>query len=522
LFVAGAKIGYAGIQSLIQNQLTVYDNTAGNPVGSGGAIAFGGNAGGGQGTYYAAIESRKDNGTAGAYGASLNFYTRPDSGYYTSPNMTISSSGNVGIGTTASFATIDGYTQRGIEIVGAKESGTAPVIRLRETGSGKGAFEIRSNREGATSGNYLAFGEDTSTFMVIRGDDDSGATGTRGFVGIGTTSPTSRLQVNNAADSRIIIFETGTTPYTATLELASQAIGTYGALLQYTSSAETLTLKAYGRTVTGTTQGSILFNTKVANTTDTTVMTIHGFSGNVGIGTTTPSSKLTLNTGEILVGVNGSAGDTSLYLRGGASGDKARIKLNHYGTADYIIAVGDTSGKLSLTKSLGGTDGIIIDSAGKVGIGYASPSETLSVFGNITAGNTGHEYRVRGRNQPRLIYTVTPSGSMYSTQSFVWSTLFDTLYSTTSYFDSGAGYQMFLTSGNGVHSYSYKADLRVGGVAYGSTSQRYRVTNLTNIGGPFEGGCGPSAFSSIDNSGFTYLFNPCYESVYIWIIEYGY
>jgi hypothetical protein len=47
LFVAGAKIGFAGIQSLIQNQLVVYDSTAGNAAGSGGAIAFGGNAGGG-------------------------------------------------------------------------------------------------------------------------------------------------------------------------------------------------------------------------------------------------------------------------------------------------------------------------------------------------------------------------------------------------------------------------------------------------------------------------------------------
>jgi len=110
LFVAGAKIGFAGIQSLIQNQLVVYDNTAGNPVGSGGAIAFGGNAGGGQGTYYAAIESRKDNGTAGAYGASLNFYTRPDSGYYTSPNMTISSSGNIYTPTGSAISYGDGTT----------------------------------------------------------------------------------------------------------------------------------------------------------------------------------------------------------------------------------------------------------------------------------------------------------------------------------------------------------------------------------------------------------------------------
>ena len=126
----------------------------------------------------------------------FSFNGNSDGADGSNPLAVIRANGNVGIGTTSpSFATIDTYSQRGIEISGSKETGTAPVIKLTETGSGKGAFEIRSNRQGVTSGNYLAFGENTDTFMVIRGDDDSGGTARRGNVGIGTTGPTHKLHV---------------------------------------------------------------------------------------------------------------------------------------------------------------------------------------------------------------------------------------------------------------------------------------------------------------------------------------
>jgi len=65
-----------------------------------------------------------------------------------------------------------------------------------------------------------------------------------------------------------------------------------------------------------------------------------------------------------------SGGTNLIYLRGNALGDKAEISLNHYGYANMYIGMGKTANTvMSLTATSGGTDGIIIDTSGNVGIG---------------------------------------------------------------------------------------------------------------------------------------------------------
>ena len=72
------------------------------------------------------------------------------------------------------------------------------------------------------------------------------------------------------------------------------------------------------------------------------------------------------------------SGHGQIYLRGNASAESSSIKLNHFGYADYVIAAGRTgNGLFSITGTDGGTDGIIIDTSGRTGVGIA-PSN----FGN--------------------------------------------------------------------------------------------------------------------------------------------
>ena len=75
VYISGAKSGYEGYSGLWQNQLFVYD-TSSTTTGVGGAISFGGNAGGGQTTWFGSIEGYKENSTSGDYGGALVFRTR--------------------------------------------------------------------------------------------------------------------------------------------------------------------------------------------------------------------------------------------------------------------------------------------------------------------------------------------------------------------------------------------------------------------------------------------------------------
>jgi len=244
-----------------------------------------------------------------------------------------------------------------------------------------------------------------------------------GRVGIGTTSPGAKLQINNASDSRLIVYETGTSPYTATLELSSYVYGTYGSTIQYNASPETLTIQNYGRSSAGSTQGGILFRTKLNNTTATDVMAINGFSGNVGIGTTAPKAKVNIANPS---GTIGALSDSNLFILFNNATAQASSGFNHgkigwtgynrtvlsayiesgidSGTFDDhgYIAFGNSNASATAT-----VERMRIAQDGNVGIGTASPtlSSGKGLHINSDSGHANLKLQSSGRTWELLSAT---------------------------------------------------------------------------------------------------------------------
>jgi len=118
-----------------------------------------------------------------------------------------------------------------------------------------------------------------------------------------------------------------------------------------------------GATVTGTLVSDGL-------TIDTDTLYVDSTNNRVGIGTTAPSTKLS---------VEGTSADVASFIRGNNSGS-GQI---HLGNSDGYVRVGGANGSFTVYNSTNTSARLYIDNTGKVGIGNnTSPSVELDVTGD--------------------------------------------------------------------------------------------------------------------------------------------
>jgi len=346
--------------------------------------------------------------------------------------MRIDSSGNVGIATASPGAKLDVVAQNAI-----RATGSQPFLTLRDSGDSNKGFRIQT-ASGATLFSNDSTGGGTYTERM-RIDAS-------GNVGIGTNSPGSILHaVASGAELRAQNTNTGQY-YSGRVRLKGPA-GTYRS-----------TALVHGNNNVGGT--NTYFAIEGADSSDNYLQTLAlydyasqfwGFStnssekmridssGNVGIGTSAPGSKLDINGGLIAGGENrqthpnvGPVGFKAQWNYTGGNGETDFYNLYSIATRSFRFYQSTGNGTAQLLYDIqpsthlfytGGNERMRIDSSGNVGIGTSSPqgllhvvagtNDTLIFRGPINLGTGGSIYAVNSANS-----AVTPMEFGASTYYF--------------------------------------------------------------------------------------------------------
>jgi len=367
-------------------------------------------------------------------GAGTNKELRFDTGV--SGALFIQNSGNVGIGTTNPQNTLHVNAGAGGGITLESNNGVNIDFRFREAGVNKYNF------------GYVAATEDLGIYdntasayrLYVKND---------GNVGIGTTNPTAKLDVTGQT-----IVGAATSPGTPLNQLSFHNLGTnYAHFYDPGLTATNGGIAIGGATTVG-----------VAPSSPTMFWNVN--TGNVGIGTTTPNSKLAV------------VGSTNSSLGSFSDGSNGIFLQTLAGLAGIIGYNQPAAAYNNLELRAGGETQLYLKTDGNVGIGTTNPQAKLQVAStSLSYSPTALSYATRGTIH--LGDDTTSSANDYTGISFeVGQTLRDT--AMIALVDTGgesaiSGGLAFLTRGSGNFLSERVRIDQDGNVGIGTTSPQYKL-----------------------------------------------
>jgi len=300
--------------------------------------------------------------------------------------MRIDTSGNVGIGATSPSSTFrTSINGDGSSIIGG--------VEFRNAVSGGSTFTV--GHATATSASATLNVVDAANLIMKTNDTERLRIDSSGNVGIGTSSPGAKLNA-------VVAYSAGT--IVPSLKLAT--VGGYntgsGTAIDFGQDQDTYSTWVTGRVASPRTAaswgGSLTFSTNDDSSATALVERMRlDSSGNVGIGTSSATQRLSVkgtnstagqtgadvtmdvyddSTGGIdvggAIGFRGNDGTNSNVMFGEVSGRKENATSGNY--ASYM-------GFKTRAHSGGLTERLRIDSSGNVGIGTTSPSSMLHLYG---------------------------------------------------------------------------------------------------------------------------------------------
>lgn len=343
------------------------------------------------------ISVGKENATDGNLASYLALHTRPAGGS-TTERLRINSAGNVGIGTSAPNVALT------IGTASLFSPLTDVLASVSRNGSGQNAFFLAStDTSGEDAGIIIGtreVGDDSAIFM-----DQSDARKLKFAVGDSVGGDAGRT-----ADTRMTIDQTGkvgigtTSPYAAQLHVDKATVGGIGGAIMITNTA-TATVGSRARlgfdlggfddidslatidarlanASTGATD--LIFNAYDGSGTLTNYerMRIVGGSGRVGIGTSSPDSRLH---------VLGADATEWIRIRSSAAGTGGSFDMYSSGTGGFqpgTTGFNSTDGAAMLFN-VSGTERMRVHTDGNVGIGETAPTFKLDVNGTSGMRVTG-------------------------------------------------------------------------------------------------------------------------------------